>query len=80
MSVETALPPGCEILVLEDDAPLRKRLAAHLRQLGAEVTEAASLADARHLLRDLRFEFALVDLHLPDGEALALLREGAFSG
>jgi DNA-binding NtrC family response regulator len=79
MSVETALPPGCEILVLEDDAPLRKRLAAHLRQLGAEVTEAASLADARHLLRDLRFEFALIDLHLPDGEALALLREGAFS-
>ncbi len=79
MSVETVLPPGCEILVLEDDAPLRKRLAAHLRNLGAQVTEATRLAEARRLLRDLRFEFALVDLHLPDGEALELLREGAFS-
>ena len=35
MPAESALPPGCEILLLEDDAPLRKRLAAHLRHLGA---------------------------------------------
>jgi DNA-binding NtrC family response regulator len=74
-----ALSPGCEILLREDDAPLRKRLAAYLRQLGAEVSEAGSLAEARRQLRDLRFEYALVDLHLPDGEVLALLREGAFS-
>jgi len=73
------LSPGCEILLLEDDAPLRKRLASYLRQLGAEVTEAGSLEEARRQLRDLRFEFALVDLHLPDGEVLSLLREGAFS-
>ena len=79
MSDDTAFLPGCEILLLEDDAPLRKRLAAHLRQLGAEVTEAARLEEARRLLHDVRFDFALVDLHLPDGEVLALLREGAFS-
>ena len=79
MPDETALLPGCEILLLEDDAPLRKRLAAYLRQLGAEVTEAGRLAEARRLLQDLRFEFALVDLHLPDGEVMQLLREGAFS-
>jgi DNA-binding NtrC family response regulator len=74
-----AIPPGCEILLLEDDLALRKRLGAHLRQSGAEVTEAGTLAEARRLLRDLRFEFAVVDLHLPDGDALALWREGAFS-
>ena len=79
MPDETALSPGTEILLLEDDAPLRKRLAAYLRSLGADVTEAALLAEARHLLRELRFAFALVDLHLPDGEALELLREAAFS-
>ena len=79
MPDESTLPPGCEVLLLEDDAPLRKRLAAHLRYLGAAVSEAATLAEARRLLRDLRFDFALVDLHLPDGEALELLREGAFS-
>src|SRR5664279_747889 len=79
MPDETVLAPGCEILLLEDDAPLRKRLAGYLRGLGAEVSEAARLAEARHLLHELRFEFALVDLHLPDGEVLELLREGAFS-
>ena len=79
MPEETVLAPGCEILLLEDDAPLRKRLTGYLRSLGAEVSEAGRLEEARHLLRELRFEFALVDLHLPDGEALELLREGAFS-
>jgi DNA-binding NtrC family response regulator len=75
----SALSPGCEILLLEDDAPFRKRLAAYLRQLGAEVSEAGRLDEARRQLKDLRFEFALVDLHLPDGDVLGLLREGAFS-
>jgi two-component system response regulator AtoC len=79
MPDEATLPPGCEILLLEDDTPLRKRIAAHLRNLGAEVTEAVTLEEARRLLRELRYEFALVDLHLPDGEALDLLRAGAFS-
>ena len=79
MSAETALPAGCEILLLEDEPTLRKRLAAHLRGLGAEVSEAARLGEARRLLREARFDFALVDLHLPDGEVLELFRENAFS-
>jgi DNA-binding NtrC family response regulator len=73
------LTPGCEVLLLEDDAPFRKRLAAYLRHEGAEVSEAGNLKEARGLLQDLRFEFALVDLHLPDGAVLELLRERAFS-
>jgi DNA-binding NtrC family response regulator len=79
MSDASSLPPGCEILLLEDDAALRKRLAAHLRSYKAEVTEATRIEDARRLLQEGRFDFALVDLHLPDGEALSLLRDGAFS-
>ncbi|HEY4247954.1 MAG TPA: sigma-54 dependent transcriptional regulator [Lacunisphaera sp.] len=79
MFAETALTQGCEILILEDDGPLRKRLAAHLTRLGAEVTECSTLAEARRLLHAVRFEFALTDLHLPDGNALELLREGTFS-
>ncbi len=74
-----ALTPGCEILLLEDDAPLRKRLAAHLRHDGADVTEASRLDEARRLLANMRFDFAVVDLHLPDGDVLDLLRENAFS-
>ena len=73
------LPAGCEALVVEDDGALRKRLASRLTAAGASVTEAGNLAEARRLLREIRFEFAAVDLHLPDGEALDLLREGAFS-
>jgi len=73
------LPPGCEVLVMEDDGVLRKRLVAYLKAEGASVTEAGRLAEARRLLSGMRFDFALVDLHLPDGEALELLRDGAFS-
>ena len=79
MDTDTALSPGCEVLLLEDDAVLRRRLAAHLRAFGARPTEADSLAAARHLAADLRFDFALIDLHLPDGDSLELLREHIFS-
>ncbi len=79
MSDAPALPPGCEILLLEDDAVLRKRLAAHLRSFGAEISEASTLAETRRLAKDMRHDFALIDLHLPDGESIELLRENIFS-
>jgi DNA-binding NtrC family response regulator len=79
MAVESEPPAGSEVLLLEDDSILRRRLAAHLRKLGAEVVEAVNLGEAKRALAEYRFDFALVDLHLPDGDALELLREGAFS-
>jgi DNA-binding NtrC family response regulator len=79
MPEKSAIPAGCEILLLEDDGALRKRAAAYLRGLGAEVTECATLAEARRVIGAIRFEFALVDLHLPDGNVLQLLREGVWS-
>jgi DNA-binding NtrC family response regulator len=80
MPTETPnLPPGCEVLLLEDDAIFRRRLASHLKERGSEVSEAGQLAEARRLLAAQRYDFALMDLHLPDGEGLELLREGAFS-
>jgi DNA-binding NtrC family response regulator len=79
MAVDPDPPAGCEVLLLEDDSVLRRRLVAHMRSLGAEVTEVTTIAEARKALSGFRFDYALVDLHLPDGEALELLREGAFS-
>jgi DNA-binding NtrC family response regulator len=79
MAADKEPPSGCEVLLLEDDPILRRRLVAHLRGLGAEVVEVSTIEQARRALSEFRFEFALVDLHLPDGEALELLREGAFS-
>ncbi len=66
---------GKEILLLEDDALLGKRLAARLESMGAEVTTATNLAEARGALENLHFDFALLDLNLPDGLSLDLLRE-----
>jgi len=74
---QTALT-GLSVLVVEDEALLRRKLAAHLERLGADVTHADTVAAARRLVADLDFDFALVDVNLPDGLGLDLLREGAF--
>jgi len=79
MALPTELTSGTEVLLLEDDVVLRKRLAAYLRSTGAEVVETATLADVRRATKELSFDFALIDLHLPDGEALELLRDNVFS-
>jgi len=54
--------------MVEDDVGLRNRMSGRLRAMGATVTEVGRLAETRKLLRELRFDFALVDLHLPDGD------------
>ena len=76
MKAETALPSGSEILVLEDDLRLRRRLVAHLKSNGCETAEAASLAEARRQLASGHFDFMVADINLPDGDLFELLREG----
>lgn len=68
------------ILVVEDEAMLRKRLAAYLEKGGAEVTTASNLAEARNALSTAGFDAALLDVNLPDGSGISLLRDGKFSG
>jgi len=58
---------------------LSRRIVAALDAEGLTVNSARKLAEARNLLAAERYDYALVDLHLPDGLGLALLREGAFS-
>ena len=79
MDDDRALPAGSEILVVDDDAPLRRRLAAYLERQGASVSLACRREEARRLLKETRPDFVLLDVHLPDGEGLALLRDGEFS-
>lgn len=67
---------GADVLLLEDDALLRRRLAAHLTSLDAEVTAVGTLAEARRVAKDLAFDYALLDINLPDGNSLDLLRTG----
>ena len=63
------------LLLVEDEPLLRRRLAAKFEQAGAEVATAANLAEARRLLEDLSFDFALLDVTLPDGRSLELLEQ-----
>lgn len=70
---ETALA-GLSVLVVDDEALLRRRLSAHLKALGAEVAEAECLETARSRLASSVYDFALLDIHLPDGIGLDLLQ------
>ncbi len=63
---------GRSLLLVEDDEGLRGRLAQALRRRGFEVTEAASVAEA--LAGAESPELALVDLRLPDGDGLTVVR------
>jgi len=70
---------GLSVLVVDDEAMLRRRLAAHLEALGADVTGVENLAAARNQIAALEFDFVLLDIHLPDGLGLDLLRAGIIS-
>src|SRR5215470_2855836 len=70
---------GLEILIVEDEPLLRKQLGAQLERLGMEVTGTGTLEGARQLISDLSFDFALVDVNLPDGRGTDLLKENLFS-
>jgi DNA-binding NtrC family response regulator len=65
---------GISILLLEDEVALARRITAQLDKAGAEVTVAASLAEARRVLAGVHFDAALLDINLPDGRCLELLR------
>lgn len=67
-------PQGPLLLLTDDDAPFRKRLAAALRERGYEVVEADCLADAVRRAEAESPEMALVDLRLPDGGGLELVQ------
>ncbi|MHC1768613.1 MAG: sigma-54-dependent transcriptional regulator [Verrucomicrobiia bacterium] len=67
------------ILILEDEPLFRKQVAAHMERLGADVTQADTLERGRKLLRELSFDFLLLDVNLPDGSGIDLLKEKACS-
>src|SRR3989449_4233603 len=65
---------GLSILIVEDEALLRKQIGAHLEKRGADVTGADTLQAARRFLADLSFDFVLLDVNLPDGRGTELLK------
>ena len=69
------------ILLVEDDARFREAftralgLALASEQLDVEFVESGSLAEARARLREGGLDAALIDVTLPDGNGLDLVRE-----
>lgn len=63
------------ILLVEDDVVLRDVMLRSLGEAGHRVDAAATAADARHLWCVQPFDAVLLDLNLPDGSGLAVLRE-----
>lgn len=64
------------ILVVEDELPLREAIRLRLRQSGHEVLAAASLSEARTLVRNQpRPCAAILDGRLPDGDGIEFASE-----
>jgi two-component system KDP operon response regulator KdpE len=63
------------VLVVEDDREIRSLMQSSLSVEGFEVQTAASLSEARALLRHAPPDVIILDLGLPDGDGELLVRE-----
>jgi two-component system response regulator RegA len=61
------------LLLVDDDAAFRQRLAVTLERRGFAVTAAASVAEAKLAAATLKPQFAVVDMRLGDGNGLDLV-------
>lgn len=63
------------VLVVEDEANLARAAADHLRAAGYVADHVETVEDARAAVLATPFALVLLDLRLPDGDGLTLLRE-----
>ncbi len=68
------------LLIIEDDMDLGPALLAALKPEGITATWVRTLADARCWQGDISFDCVLLDLTLPDGDGLELLRQWRAAG
>ena len=63
------------ILLIEDDALLRKATYDRLRTMGHDVQARDCLAQARQILEEMDVDLVLSDMRLPDGDGLKFIAE-----
>jgi len=63
------------VLIVDDEAPVRRLIAAILNEKGYHCTFAASAAKARALLEKTGFELLLSDIRMPGESGLDLIRD-----
>lgn len=66
---------GARLLLVEDDPAIARTVAYAFEREGLAVTHSLLLGDARTQLRGARFDLVVLDVGLPDGNGLELLRE-----
>ncbi|MDE7187975.1 MAG: response regulator transcription factor [Lachnospiraceae bacterium] len=64
-----------KIFLVEDDKTIARNLTLLLKSEGFAVTHASTQAEAAALLAEGRFDLALVDISLPDGNGFAVCTE-----
>jgi two-component system, OmpR family, KDP operon response regulator KdpE len=65
---------GEAILVVDDEAPMRKYLSANLKARGYEVLTAEDGAEALKLLAEHTFDLLILDIMMPGPDGLAVLQ------
>ena len=73
MSSEIQGPAKAHILLVEDDPAVRRGVREYLLASGFEISEADTCATAQIQFQTVRIDMAIVDYHLPDGNALHLI-------
>ena len=68
------LSASLRVLVVDDEADIRELLDMTLARMGLACDCAASVAEARHYLRDNEYRLCLTDMRMPDGDGLELVR------
>ena len=63
------------LLILDDDDPLRGRLARAMEKKGFQVKEAKSVSEGLNIARTTPTAFAVIDLRLEDGNGLDVVKE-----
>jgi DNA-binding NtrC family response regulator len=67
--------PAQRILIVDDDASIRRTLSILLSKAGYEVTQAADGSEAIRLWRDRGGDLVITDLHMPEKDGIETIIE-----
>jgi len=68
------------VLLIEDDHRLGSAIRDHIQRVGHSADWMTRVEDAREAMANVPYELVLLDLNLPDGQGLDLLREWRAGG
>jgi two-component system, OmpR family, phosphate regulon response regulator OmpR len=74
-AIGAANGPGRHILVVDDDARLRRLLQRYLAEHGYHVTTAADAGEAKASLRNFAFDLMVLDVMMPGQDGISLTTE-----